>query len=491
MAWAKDDLLLDQNGVDITSLSLDESLLLAASKFEREANIWDLESREKILSFSFENTVNDAVISPFGDYALVAAPNVYICRLDKPELGPIPTSLDSRASSLKIASDGRQAVIAANFNGIHVWDISSDSIIKSIKKKRTSYIGVAISPDQQSFAAIAQDDPTIYIWPIEGRPKPVQLKGHAQPPLALQFLEDNQTIVSFAENSEVVFWDIDSRSIRHRIPARTGFAASPDAALVAESQEWFVWIRDRKFDIVKEIRANGYVYDMILGRSGKTLYIASGIGEVTRWTFREPEDPDIGPLLNSGNWLDHAIRYFIQLGFFEEESNSRENEAIKSVASKFQDSYSNIESEIEKPSSLNLIRLIALDHNRVWWGDAECIYHDQSYTELLTEWSRISRGSFDPVNIAEVWSEDGGSIRLSFDFDGKSYTIKPEGSRDYLDARIVPQLNEIIAQTGFSFCVLDEPHDQTMVMLCLSQEENRRLEADLGLTFDNLKLIPE
>jgi hypothetical protein len=82
------------------------------------------------------------------------------------------------------------------------------------------------------------------------------------------------------------------------------------------------------------------------------------------------------------------------------------------------------------------------------WGDSECIYEEDSYTEILNEFKSGSHGFFKPKNIEEVWTdeEDGEfSIEISFEVQGKVYSSPMEYSGDWLDPTIFELINEAMA----------------------------------------------
>jgi hypothetical protein len=490
MAWTKKLIIKDEDNIDSLLLSKDQRLLLALYKFEYFAKVWDIEKGEEVALFNLGNNIQDAVIAPSGDFALIAASGVYVCKFKDSTAEPITFPQNIRGLSVDIAADSRHAVVAEN-SGIYLWDLEEDNLIRSIKREKgLSYTSAAISPNHKFLAATVNNNPLIYVWSVEKKSKPKILKGHKDVPMQLVFLDDSQTLVSFAEDSEMIFWDVKSRGIIQKKPSRTGFTVSSDGEYLAERKEWHAWLFNRDFDVIKDFKADGYVYDLALESGGKRLYMAIGIGTVFRWSLDEPEDPDIISQINAGDWLEGAAHYFINLDFFAELSSKNEIDAVAKVISLFQERYSDSPYDLTNPSPINLIRLIALDDDRIWWGDSECIYHDNAYTELLDQWARISRGAFNPSNITEVWDE-GPAVSLSFNLEGASHSLQPDFNLDYIDEKIIPKINQLISQTGFEFYVLDEPRDQTMVILCLTEEERHKLEGDLGLTFNDFAWIQE
>lgn len=61
------------------------------------------------------------------------------------------------------------------------------------------------------------------------------------------------------------------------------------------------------------------------------------------------------------------------------------------------------------------------------WGDAECIYDDESYSALIRLFAKGSHGLFRPKNIQESWPDDpDGFIELAFEVGKTRYSTELE-----------------------------------------------------------------
>lgn len=91
------------------------------------------------------------------------------------------------------------------------------------------------------------------------------------------------------------------------------------------------------------------------------------------------------------------------------------------------------------------------------WGDSECIYDDDSYTEIVDEFRNSSHGFFQPTGIKEVWTDQGDGdfkIEISFECHSKVYTRQLAYSDDWLDDAIFDLINEAMAELNPPMCFL-------------------------------------
>jgi Ankyrin repeats (3 copies) len=82
------------------------------------------------------------------------------------------------------------------------------------------------------------------------------------------------------------------------------------------------------------------------------------------------------------------------------------------------------------------------------WGDSECVYDEDSYTQIVNEFSNSSHGFFQPTNILEVWKDLGDGefeITVSFESNAKSYSRVLDYQGDWLDFAISDLINEAMA----------------------------------------------
>lgn len=120
--------------------------------------------------------------------------------------------------------------------------------------------------------------------------------------------------------------------------------------------------------------------------------------------------------------------------------------------------------------------VLNLDKDRVWWVDleADVCADNKVYVRVLSDLASISRDSFSPSSISEIWESEEGPITVTFETDGKSRSIHPEWCNDWIDLNILNDLNCILKKNGYRYEVF-EPEDQAVQLLALSRDEKQGL----------------
>lgn len=123
---------------------------------------------------------------------------------------------------------------------------------------------------------------------------------------------------------------------------------------------------------------------------------------------------------------------------------------------------------------------LALDDRHVWMDDTEADVGagNQVYCEFLRAMAAISRGSFDPRDIAEVWDSATGPITVSFTLAGSHQQVQPACRDDWLDVDILAAINRMLATHQFACWGID----QMALVVCLPR--------DLVAAFQNEGLLP-
>jgi Pentapeptide repeats (8 copies) len=108
------------------------------------------------------------------------------------------------------------------------------------------------------------------------------------------------------------------------------------------------------------------------------------------------------------------------------------------------------------------------------YGDDPGEYSFDSYLETLQSWANISRGAFQPDDIINV-----DDYLLEFTLNGSRYTLNPWEDPNQL----APQINSLIAQTGYQFEVWNLSPD--CLITVLTSEEKQRLQSERNWSFSN------
>lgn len=201
--------------------------------------------------------------------------------------------------------------------------------------------------------------------------------------------------------------------------------------------------------------------------------------------------------------LAASVKYFRAMGFFSQEASFTDKELVLRI---FGDEKEAGLSVIPFSAPENVVRedtgdpeldgilwrsvrprpdypdwnLVSRDKSRVWWEDGErdITPGGTEYVSTLMDWSHISRGSFLPTNVREVWDKPKAwpdcKVKLDFLLNGRQKVLKPTDAYGWLDFTLIEGINKLIAKTGFAYYSFDT-QDQTTGLVVLTAEEKERL----------------
>lgn len=163
-------------------------------------------------------------------------------------------------------------------------------------------------------------------------------------------------------------------------------------------------------------------------------------------------------------WLTESLKYFSELDFFV-------NQDISANGIFFEDLLSKIPNIDPDPEFSDLL-LLANDQSRVWPVDGEFAVGmgNDRYVDFLEGLAAISRGTFQPVDIIELWAADEGPIQITFTLEERLRQLNPAYISDWLDGAIVNEINQMIAGSGMQIEIY-AGSSQIANMLFLRAEE--------------------
>lgn len=187
---------------------------------------------------------------------------------------------------------------------------------------------------------------------------------------------------------------------------------------------------------------------------------------------------------NFYTWLTESVRYFRQLGFLKKYHSLSDEELVKELHRV------GWNSEPNPLYGVTDLSLLAMDKDAVWWHDTEAdvFMGNNVYVRVLREWGSISRGTFLPEHIEEVWESADGPVEIRFAHHGDRFTIYAESFGDYLDLRVLLQINRLIRDSGIRF-ELYEAFDQSAFIIALTPLEKQKLEVERNWRFADPELL--
>lgn len=485
MTWAKELVLRHEKNVEQIALSSNGRFLICGAKHDGFVYLWDATKGRLISSFStHSHRVGGVAISSDGSFAAVSAHELQIWDL-RGQHPPAPSRFeDIHPRALTFSPDGEELAISISLEGILLWNVGLGAETKWLRAPKSDFQVLEYSSDGLYLAGVDSRSSAVIIWDLRRSRVATRLSGFDGSPLSLHFIRGDTSLVTFTPHVEIAFWDLKTRAKLLSLPALTTFAIAQDGELMADSGEFNARLYLRSGEVQEHFKEDGYVYDVALDPEGRNLYIAKGIGIVTKWSYELSLNEAANDILQSNDWLPRAALFFRGMDFFVEYAALPDAEFTEALRAKYL-SVCRLDPD-NTPSELELLQLLGLDTARVWWGDMEIVQYDTVYTDTLHQWASISRGAFDPVELHEQWTEDNSSVSVSFNHLGQAYHLSPEVHGDWFDLSIVAEINHLLSPSGYQFCVFEEPRrDQTTALLCLKADERRVFETDLGMSFQS------
>lgn len=255
---------------------------------------------------------------------------------------------------------------------------------------------------------------------------------------------------------------------------------------------------------------------LILVGIGALIVLAAGLAlNYAASLALKPVIDRLGSIIIVRTGYGESIEYLRELGFFEDYTGSafgiaeqivndiesrRKGQIVVDVGNVIREAtgrhdardrmpwnwYSIANSRASSQPRLIDLLLLSADTNRVWWHDRECVIQGMNgYVQTLLEWSAISRGAFQPVDLAETWWDDIGPVTIDLVLNGERHVFTHANGFDrMLDTTGLRNfINPLIRDSGYQFeicAVRDDPN----VVVVLTPAEKLRLETSRGWIFE-------
>lgn len=122
-------------------------------------------------------------------------------------------------------------------------------------------------------------------------------------------------------------------------------------------------------------------------------------------------------------------------------------------------------------------------------SEADVLKGNDAYVFFLEQLSEISDNRFVPTDINEFWETETGPISVNFTAWEKQFVFKPEYFDDWLDCRVIEDLNNKLVdfKCGFYTIKTDYITGQEVLILFLYEYEKQILEERLNWKLERLR----
>ena len=285
--------------IEVMQISADKNYL-AVGDVSGTIRIWDTETGESHFEWQEkDNSIIDSLALTSDNKGIFTGGSnklkyIDFSTLNVTEFDYAHSPVDSHILAMK---DGRH-LLRDSVNGkIEIFDLSTNSVVRTLDNHRTESYVLEINADESILAAGGFEN-EIDLWNIWTGKLISTLKGHSDLIRDLDF--NNHLLVSGGGEGEVILWDIHTGRVIARLENHVqtvfGVAFSPDGKYIASGgldQKISIWETDSGKLVLTLYGEPQAIRDIEFGHDNQIIFIAYFDGTVRKIDLRRAaENPD-------------------------------------------------------------------------------------------------------------------------------------------------------------------------------------------------------
>ena len=151
---------------------------------------------------------------------------------------PAPLGHAERVTSIAFSPDGKQLVSSSNDKTFKLWDVATDTELRTFSGHSGSVTSVAFSPDGRQIVSSGWKDQTLVLWDAQSGSKLQTFSGHSGGVCCVAYAANGQLIASSGEDGVRVWDPVSGRQLQSfgRGSIRvTSIAFSPDGKQIVSN----------------------------------------------------------------------------------------------------------------------------------------------------------------------------------------------------------------------------------------------------------------
>jgi COMPASS component SWD3 len=259
-------------------------------------NVWDMETKQEKVPMMKHRNTGALAISPDGRTLVssgVGYDNDSDMRIWNLETGDREATRYEHSTyvvlSLLISPEGKFIVCGNTDTTIHIWDLKTKGVVKTIPSARYLVQALAISNDGKILVG-GGDNKKVKVWNFDTGKLLVTFKGHGDGIESVAIAPNGQTVVSGGKDRTVRVWDIKTKEIQLMLEGHTDsiyhVAVSPDGNYIFScGRDKTIRVWDLHTGECQHILKDhtGWVYCLAVSPDGKTLVSCSRDKTIRLW----------------------------------------------------------------------------------------------------------------------------------------------------------------------------------------------------------------